>query len=51
MEQESISMGDDGDKTLCVDSDHDSNSAVDAFAAVVLVVIFVATCIFWISGQ
>ena len=27
------------------------DSKADAFAAVVLVVVFVATCIFWVAGQ
>lgn len=27
------------------------DSKADAFAAVVLIAVFVATCIFWVSGQ
>lgn len=46
MEQELTSTS---DQTDC--ANYDSNSTVDAFAAVVLVLIFVAASIFWISGQ
>ncbi len=30
---------------------HQGDSTADAIAAVVLIAAFVATCIFWISGQ
>lgn len=30
---------------------HEEDSVADSIAAVVLIVIFVATCLFWVSGQ
>lgn len=30
---------------------HEEDSIADSIAAVVLIVIFVATCLFWVSGQ
>ncbi len=33
------------------DQIQDENSGVDAFAAVVMVTIFVITAVFWVSGQ
>ncbi len=39
MEQNNVELQESGD------------SLVDALSAVVLVAVFVATCIFWISGQ
>ncbi len=38
-------MGDD------IQMQEQGNSTADAFAAVALIAIFVATCIFWVSGQ
>ncbi|MFV8783656.1 hypothetical protein ACNKU7_14655 [Microbulbifer sp. SA54] len=37
-------------KDVVVVSD-DSDNAVDALAAVALVAIFVATCVFWVASQ
>lgn len=36
---------------VCTANHCDSDSAADAFAAVVLIAIFVSTCLFWIAGQ
>lgn len=30
---------------------HQGDSTADAITAVVLIAVFVATCIFWVSGQ
>ncbi len=33
------------------DQTQDENGGIDAFAAVVIVTIFVITAVFWVSGQ
>lgn len=33
------------------DTSEKRDSTVDAIAAVILIVVFVATCVFWISSQ
>ncbi|WP_275078293.1 hypothetical protein [Microbulbifer mangrovi] len=43
-------MNDQVAREVVVVSD-DSDNAVDAIAAVALVAIFVATCIFWVASQ
>ncbi|WP_353303960.1 hypothetical protein [Sessilibacter corallicola] len=34
-----------------VQMQHEEDNIADSIASVVLIVIFVATCLFWISGQ
>ena len=38
-------------KTQKIDVQEQSDSIVDAVAAIVLIVIFVSACIFWVSTQ